>query len=342
MANIHVSAALSRNPLTQPILDGSSRTQGIEINAMSLHPSELFWRQLKFREFDISEMSLASLMILHASGDRSWAALPVFTSRRFFHTGVLVRADSNIAKPADLKGKFVGIPEYQQTAAVWSRGVLEDDFGVSPSDIHWVMERQPDRSHSGVTGFTPPDGVQLTYGPTDVTTAQMLAAGDLDALLIHLPESNLVDRGAGGQSLSKVARPLFADRHAESARYFNEAGFVPANHCVVIRRELVDEQPWLPLSVYGLFVDVKADVDKARRRSIDRWRELGLVSRDTAHRMRGDHEPYGLVDLSMLEALARYAHAQGLTEYLIDPRDLFEPQFVHLDGGGDVGDIPRL
>ena len=116
----------------------------------------MFWRQLKFAEFDVSEMSVSSLIIATANGPTEWVALPIFSMRQFFHTSILVRADSGIMQPSDLRGKRIGVPEYQQTWAVWSRGILADEFGVQPSDMTWYMERSPARSHGGATGFTAP------------------------------------------------------------------------------------------------------------------------------------------------------------------------------------------
>src|SRR5215468_5964670 len=114
-----LSIALSDNPNTQPLIEGAVTPEGISLTTTVVHPSEMFWRQLRFAEFDISEMSMSSLLISTARGPTPWVALPVFTTREFFHTRILVREDAEIAAPADLKGKRVGVPEYQQTAAIW-------------------------------------------------------------------------------------------------------------------------------------------------------------------------------------------------------------------------------
>ena len=133
---LQLSIALSRNPRTRALLDGEIVPQGIRLLGTALHGPEMFWRQLKFSEFDISDMSLSSLMAATVRGGATeWVALPIFTMRQFFHTGVLVRSDSGIVKPADLHGKRVGVPEYQQTAALWTRGILHDEFGVEPGEL---------------------------------------------------------------------------------------------------------------------------------------------------------------------------------------------------------------
>src|ERR1700693_5284082 len=137
---------MGSNPRTGPVLDGQVAADGIDLIPGVVHPSELFWRQLRFADFDVSEMSFSSLMMSKAKGDERWTGLPIFTTRKFFHTEILVRRDARIDKPADLKGRRVGVPEYQQTAALWTRGVLQHEFDVAPQDMEFWMERIP--SHS--------------------------------------------------------------------------------------------------------------------------------------------------------------------------------------------------
>ena len=167
MADLQLSLIMGSNDRSRPVLDGSIKPDGIELTCTAAHPSEIFWRQLHFQEFDVSEMSLSSLLMAMAHGNRDWIALPIFTSRRFFHTWSWVRTDRGIEKPQDLKGKRVGVPEYQQTAALWSRGVLKHEFGVEPEDIEWWMERTEERSHGGATGFQPPAGIRFNRIPGD-------------------------------------------------------------------------------------------------------------------------------------------------------------------------------
>src|ERR1700680_593638 len=138
---LELSLALSDNENTRPLLNGSMTAEGIRLIPTAVHPSEMFWRQLKFGDFDVSEMSMSSLLISTARGPTPWLALPVFTTREFFHTRMLVRANAGIATPADMRGKRVGVPEFQQTAAIWGRGVLEHEFGVKPREMEFFMER---------------------------------------------------------------------------------------------------------------------------------------------------------------------------------------------------------
>ena len=125
------------------------KPDGIDLVPTVIHPSEMFWRQLKFQDFDISEMSMSSLMMATAQGNDDWVGIPIFTTRKFFHTEILVRKDAGINEPKDLKGKRVGVPEYQQTAALWTRGVLQHEFGVHQSEMEHWMERVPTHSHGG-------------------------------------------------------------------------------------------------------------------------------------------------------------------------------------------------
>src|SRR5258708_16631100 len=155
---LELSIALSDNERTRPLIEGRVVPQGIKPVVTVVHPSEMFWRQLRFAEFDVSEMSMSSLIIATSRGDTRWVAIPVFTMRKFFHTSVIVRRDSGIAAPADLRGKRIGVPEYQQTWAIWSPGVLQDEFAVHPRDMQWFLQPIPQKNHGGTTGFNPPRG----------------------------------------------------------------------------------------------------------------------------------------------------------------------------------------
>lgn len=322
-----MTAALSHNAYTDAVLSGVARSSGdIALQARAMHPSEMFWRQMKHQEFDVSEMSLSSLLILRDRGDDTWAGLPIFTSRRFFHSHVLLRRDLVVDGPADLAGRRIGVPEYQQTAAVWARGVLHDQFGLRPETIHWVMERPADVSHAGLTGFTPPPGLRLSTAPEGVSLAELLAAGELDGLLVHLAgRRNLIDGGDGGVDIAAHTRPLFADRLGETARYWAATGIHPANHCVVIRRSLVDTDPALPKAVFSAFADAKRRALRARREFLDVAAEQGALDAATRRSLEADPMPYGTADPRMLETLARYACEQGLTSRPVPIADLFEP-----------------
>ena len=183
MANLKLSLAISSNPRTWPVIADRIKFDGIEATKTVVGPAEMFFRQLSHAEFDVSEMSMSELMMIRARGDDRFIGIPVFTTRRFYHTGILVRKDAKIESPADLKGKRMGVPEYIQTSALWTRGVLENEFGVKAHDMSFVMERLPGRCHMDAIGFKPPAGVELTHMPPEKSIASMMIAGELDACM---------------------------------------------------------------------------------------------------------------------------------------------------------------
>ena len=156
VANLKLNLAITDNPRTRPIIDGRVTADGIDFAKTVLGPAEMFWRQLNSAEFDVSELSMSELMIIRSRDDQRFVGMPIFTTRRFYHTGIYVRKDAKIDKPADLKGKRIGVPEYIQTSALWTRGVLDSEFGVATQDMTYFMERLPKRSHAGAIGFEVP------------------------------------------------------------------------------------------------------------------------------------------------------------------------------------------
>jgi len=330
-ARLDLSVALSDNPNTRPLLDGRIEAEGLRLVASAVHPSEMFWRQLRFGEFDVSEMSMSSLLISTARGPTPWLALPVFTTREFFHTRILVRTDAGIAAPADLAGKRVGVPEYQQTAAIWGRGVLLHEFGVEPKNIEWFMERPPDKSHGGATGFEPPPGVRLHHIPPTTNIGEMLVRGELDATLLYLTHRNLVDRSRIDLTGHPRVRPLFADRAAEARRYYAKTGLYPINHTVVVRRALLERHPWIALNLYSAFVAAKAEVARCGNDYLAPFFATGLVAADVQRALASDPMAYGVkAARPVLETIAQYVHEQGLTDRRVALAEIFAPSTMDL------------
>lgn len=332
MAPLSLSLCVSRNPRTEPLLSGAVVPEGIEWSVSGVFPSEMFWRQLKFAEFDVSEMSLSSLSIAASQGVRDWIALPIFTTRQYFHTRIVVREDAGIESPADLAGRTVGVAEYQQTAAVWSRGALQHEFGVRPEQMTWMMERPPAKSHGGSTGFTPPPGVKLSYIPTDVTMGQLLAAGDLDAAIVYLTDRNLVDRSRQEASEVPGLRTLFRDPMAEGRRYFQATGIYPINHCVVVRASLLEKHPWVALNVFSAFLKAKEAAFAPLAAAVEPWEQAGRVAAGTTRALRTeDPMPYGVAaNRPVFEALGTYLHEQGLVREPVRVEELFAPSTADL------------
>jgi 4,5-dihydroxyphthalate decarboxylase len=340
MSRLTLSFATRVNERVRPLVDGSVRPDGIDLVPTTSHPGETFWRQLRFGDFDVSEMSLSSLLIAKSRGS-DLVAIPAFPSRRFFHIELDGRLDV-IGKPSDLAGKRIGVPEYQQTAALWLRAVLEHDFGVSPRDVHWFMERGEELSHGGATGFEAPPGITLDRIPPDRSLASMLLAGDLDAALVRpnrsAQASNVIERSQGSQRQGDWSRigPVFGDGIAEGRRFFGAHGFIPINHTYVIRGELVRRHPWIALNLYQAFLEAKQRVEADLMEAVP----LSLVFRweflDQVRSWFGpDPFPYGLrANRRTLERLAGHSHEQGLIPAPIAIDDLFAPSTIDWEPAG--------
>jgi 4,5-dihydroxyphthalate decarboxylase len=323
---LELSAAFMPNDRTAPILSGRVQPEGISLFSSPVHASEMFWRQLKFAEFDVSEMSVSSLVIATANGPTEWVALPIFSMRHFFHTSVLVRKDSGIEKPSDMRGKRVGVPEYQQTWAVWSRGIFADEFGVQPKDNVWYMERSPENSHGGATGFTSPPGVELHYIPKTTNIGEMMVRGELDATVLYLTDKNLVDRSRIDLHQHPDIRTLFADPHAEAKRYYTKTGMYPINHTVVVRRSVLEKHPWVALNFYDAFLRAKELQRKERDARLEAHVATGLLDEAAVATLKRDPMPYGVVAARReLETIARYDFEQGLAKRLVGLDEMFAP-----------------
>ena len=322
---IQLSIGMASNPRTWPLLDGRVQPDGIDLIPSVVHPSELFWRQLRFGDFDVSEMSFSSLMMAIAHGDQRWVGLPIFTTREFFHTRVLVRRDAGIERPQDLKGKRVGVPEYQMTAALWTRGALQHEFGVAPRDMEFWMERTPEHSHGGATGFTPPPGVVVHQIPADEDIGTMLLSGKLDATLRYIVDNNLVDRARSDLRGHPEIRPLF-DRVAEGTRYFRKTGILPINHGMVIKRELAEKYPWAILNLLKAFEQANAIANRERLEHVEYHLACGLLAPESRAALQTPLVQHGIrANRKTLETAAQYSHEQGLTPRLMRLEEVFAP-----------------
>jgi 4,5-dihydroxyphthalate decarboxylase len=323
-SRLDLSLALADNENTRPLLDGNVTAQGVRFLPTAVHPSEMFWRQLKYRDFDVSEMSMSSLVISTSKGAKDWTAIPVFTSREFFHTRIIVRADAKIEKPADLRGKRVGVPEYQQTAAIWGRVALSSEFGVEPRDIEWFMERNPEKSHGGATAFEAPPGVTVHQIPPTKNIGEMLLNGELDATLLYLANRNLVDRSRVDLLSDRRVRYLFADRPAEGRRYFAKTGLYPINHTLVVRRALLEQHPWIALNVYHAFAAARAEVIARGRAYLRSYEEIGTLGEEAKRALAVDPMAYGVgANRAVLETICRSVHEQGLTSRRVGLEEIF-------------------
>src|SRR6478752_5297277 len=179
MAKLNLSVAVRDYDRTRPLSDGLVQIDGVEPVYMALDPEEIFFRAFRHAEFDICELSLSSFTVKTALGNSPYIGVPAFVSRAFRHTAIYVRTD-RIKKPEDLKGKKVGVPEYQLTANVWARGILEDDYGVKPADIHWIRGGIEEAGRPEKVTIKLPEGVRLTNAPEGTTISELLIKGEID------------------------------------------------------------------------------------------------------------------------------------------------------------------
>jgi 4,5-dihydroxyphthalate decarboxylase len=322
LMNLQLSIGITNNPRTWPILDGTVKPEGIDLVPTVLHPSELFWRQLRFAEFAVSEMSCSSFMITIGRGDQRFVGLPIFTTRRFYHTTILTARKAGIETPADLKGKRVGVPEYQQTAALWGRGVLQHEFGVHPKDIEFWMERTPEMSHGGATGFKPPPGVVVNQIPADKSIGSMMLAGELDAALHYLTNRNLVDRSRVDLAGNPDFKNLFPDPVAEGIRYYRKTGIFPINHMAVVRRDIADKEPWVAINLLKAFNRANEIANARRVEHVEYHLAAGLLSGD----VKTPLVQHGLkANRKVIETIAQYSQEQGLTPRRIKIEELYAP-----------------
>jgi len=223
------------------------------------------------------------------------------------------------------------VPEYQQTAAIWGRGVLQHEFGVHAREIEWFMERTPDKSHGGSTAFTPPAGVTVNQIPATTNIGEMLVRDELDATLLYLTNPNLVDRSRIDFSKDARVRPLFSDRAAESRRYYSKTGIHQINHTVVVRRSLLERHPWVALNLYSAFAAARAEVVNRAKVGLRSFDELGMVDDVTRKAMANDPMAYGVkASRKVLETVTQYVHEQGLTKRRVALEELFAPSTMDL------------
>ena len=324
------------NERVDPLMNGTVKAEGIELIPTYSHPAETFWRQLKFKEFEVAEMSMSSFLIAKSQGS-DMVALPVFPSRRLFQTELSYHVDSGIAKPGDLAGKKLGVAEYQQTAALWIRGILEHDFGVSQYHIHWHMERSEEMSHGGATGFKPPAGISFNRIAANKSLVSTLLGNELDVAHVASPfvlQANTLDRSSrivGKNDWSKI-RPLFPDRIIEGERFFKKHGFLPVNHTYIIRGDIYRKYPWIAFNLYSGFVKAKALAREKLAESIPSALFFGPEYLAMTRRLIGDDPfPYGIkANQAMLDTITSYSHEQGLTPRQMKPEELFAEQTLSL------------
>ena len=320
MSKLSLSVAVGPYDRTRALIDGSVQIDGVEPACMTLSPEEIFFRALRHAEFDICELSLSSFTVKTAQGGGPYVGVPAFVSRMFRHTAIWVRTD-RIKKPEDLKGKRVGLPEYQLTANVWARAILEEDYGVKPSDIHWIRGGIEDADRPEKISISLPKDVRLEDAPKGKSISRLLADGEIDGFIA--PRAPSLPRNTPNVGW------LFPDPVATASDYFKRTGIFPIMHLVGVRRTLAEQHPCLPGAVFKAFSQAK---DKALELMSDPSASKVTLpfieERLTEARalMGDDFWPYGLdANRKTLEAFLRHHHAQGLSSRLVKPEELFHP-----------------
>ena len=321
MAKLNLSVAIGEYDRTRALIDGSVAIDGVDPVYMPLVPEEIFFRAFRAAEFDICELSLSSYAIKTAQGDCPYIAVPAFVSRAFRHNAVYVRTD-RIKKPADLKGKKVGVPEYQLTANVWARAFLDDDYGVKPADIHWIRGgiAQPDRPEKLTIKL--PVGVRLDNAPEDATISALLEAGEIDGFIAPRPPS-LIEKGH-----PRIGW-LFPDPVAAAKDYFKRTGLFPIMHVLGIRRALAEQHSWLPGAVLKAF-------EQAKQLAVEELTDTTVAKvtlpfveemlRDARAFMGENFWSYGVApNRKVLDYFLGQHHAQGLSSRRLSVDELFHP-----------------
>lgn len=320
MVDVPITIACGNYDRTKAIIDGRVKVEGCAVTYLPLYPEEIFHRQFVFQEFDVSEMSMSSYIRTVAAGTSQYVAIPAFVSRVFRHSGIYVREGSGITKPEDLKGKRVGVPEYQITAVVWIKGMLAHEYGVKPADVHWRQGGQEQAGRHERTPLKPIPGVDLKAIPEDKTLVGMLREGELDALCTARAPSSFL---AGEPHIKR----LFPDTRAAERAYYKKTGLFPIMHAVGIKKTLVEKYPWLPVSVYKAFVQAKelAMIDLTDVNALMvtlPW--LEAETKETIAVMGPDFWRYGVKEsLHDIEALAQYSFEQGLIDRKVTMEELF-------------------
>lgn len=318
MAKLALSVAVGDYDRTRPLIDGTVRIDGVDPVVMTLSPEEIFFRAFRDAPFDICELSLSSFAVKTAAGGCPYVGVPAFLSRAFRHTSIYVAKD-RIARPRDLKGRRIGVAEYQLTANVWARALLTD-HGVLPSDVIWVRGGLEEPGRLEKVAVALPPAVRLESAPEGMTLSRLLADGGIDGVIS--PRAPSAFEG-GDPNVGW----LFDDPVAAAKDYYKRTRIFPIMHLVGVRRELAERHPWLPAAALKAFTAAKAAAlrhlgDTAATKTTLPFVEEQL--RDARQLMGTDFWSYGLAaNRHVLDAFLGHHHDQGLSSLLLRADELF-------------------
>ena len=319
MGKLTLSVAVRDYDRTRALSDGLVQIDGVDPVFMALDPEEIFFRAFRRAEFDICELSLSSFTVKTAQGNCPYVGVPAFVSRAFRHTSIYVRTD-RIKAPADLKGKTIGVPEYQLTANVWARSILQDDHGIKPSDIRWVRGGLTEAGRLEKISIALPKDVSLKDIPAGQTLSSMLDAGEIDGFIgPRVPPA--FERG------DLRVGWLFPDPVAAAKDYYKRTGIFPIMHLIGVRRELAEQHPWLPGAVLKAFERAKAIAIEKLSDTSSTKVALPFVEerlREARELMGADYWSYGMeANRKTLETFLRHHHSQGLSSRQLKVEELF-------------------
>lgn len=317
MSRLTLTVGISSYDHVRDLFAREHMPEGLSLRHLDLPVEEIFYRFIKHREWEVSEISFAKFVAMKAAGDESITGIPVFPSRMFRHSAMFVRADSPLEHPGELRGRTVGIPEWAQTAGIWLRGTLGDEFGVGLPDVRWVQAgvNQPGRVEK--VAFTLPPGVEYASRP-DASLAQLLTSGEVDAVFsAHPPD------GTGGPD--PAIRPLFRDPHAAEVASWREYGVYPIMHTVAIRSDVLDRDPWVARSLFKGFENAKQrSLERLRAHTISYFPVPWIAEHAASVWPDGDPWPYHVEpNRHVLETFLRYCREQGLVSAPLKPEALF-------------------
>jgi 4,5-dihydroxyphthalate decarboxylase len=326
MSKLRLSVAVGNYDRVRPLMDGAVQIDGVDPVFMNLPPEEIFFRAFRNVDFDICELSMSSFTVKTAEHNCPYVGVPAFVSRAFRHNSIYVRRD-RVKAPADLKGKRVGLPEYQLTACVWARIILEDDHGVRPSDIVWVRGGIEHPGRPEKIAIALPADVRMEDAPPDVTISQLLERGEIDGFIAPRVPS------LAGKSHPHIGW-LFPDPVAAGRDYFKRTGIFPIMHSVALRQNVWDEHPWIARSLFKAFQRAKEDA-YARLKDLSPYKISLAWFRgpvEEQERILGkDPWPYGLEkNRHVVETLAGYLYEQGLADKRMPVEELFAPNTLEL------------
>ncbi len=323
MTRLNLSFACWGYDRTEALRSGDVQPDGINLNYQSLDVEETFFRMLRNREFDAAEMSMSSYCVTLGRENPAFIAIPVFPSRFFRHSCIFVSAKSGIEKPQDLVGKRIGVPEYQMTAPVWIRGILQDEYGIDPASVTYFTGGEETPGREEKLKLDLPDKFRVEPIGPGQTLTRMLADGEIDALhTARAPSTFYSEPG-------KVRR-LFPDFVEVEKAYYARTGIFPIMHVVALRRDIYEENRWVAQALYKAF-------SEAQRRSYEELRvsaslktmlpwQIAMVE-ETVALMGEEWWPYGIEpNRHVIETFTRYHHEQGLSPRQLTVEEMFAPE----------------